>query len=74
MVRILRHPELWAEALRMAVASIPRRWWRQPPFLPVPHRRYVAWRLATAYGDPRAPLLGRDLVEFLRWRARQRRA
>ncbi len=68
------YPGLWLEALRAVVALVPRRWWRKPPFLPLPDRRYLAWRIATAYGRPDAPVASDDLVAFLRWRARQRRA
>ncbi len=71
---LLRHPGLWGEALRAGAALTPRRWWRRPPFLPVPDRRYVAWRIATAYGRPDAPVAADDVLAYLRWRARQRRA
>ena len=27
------------------------RWWARAPFLPVPAREYIRWRMYTAYGD-----------------------
>jgi hypothetical protein len=42
-------------------------WWRRPPFLPVPNRDYLRFRLQTQYGDPdREPEPG-DLVTYLEW-------
>ncbi|HHC08188.1 MAG TPA: hypothetical protein ENK55_05680 [Actinobacteria bacterium] len=72
LIAVGRRPWLWAEALRAAAAMAPRRWWLRPPFLPLPDRRLVRWRLETAYGEVR-PVAGEDLVAYLRWRRRQRR-
>lgn len=45
-----------------------RRWWRRFPFLPLPDRTYLRWRMYTAYGYGSAiPPVG-DLVRFARWR------
>lgn len=71
---VARRPGLWAEAARAWVAHLPLRWWTRPPFLPVPDRRYLAWRRETAYGDPEARIEPADLVEYLQWRRRLRRA
>lgn len=68
MNAVLKHPELWLEAIRAATAMAPRRWWSRPPFLPVPDGEYLSWRLATAYGSPEADLRGEDLIAYLRWR------
>jgi hypothetical protein len=62
---IARHPSLWSTALRQARRVVPTGWWRRPPFLPVPDREYVRFRLETQYGDgPPAPA---DVVTYLRW-------
>lgn len=50
-----------------------RRWWRRPPFLPIPDRSHLAWRRMTAYGVDR-PADREDLTAFLLWADRQRRA
>jgi hypothetical protein len=41
-------------------------WWRRPPFLPLPDRDYVRFRLQTAYGPSGTPT-GDDLVAYLNW-------
>lgn len=58
----------------MAVRTHARlRWWRRPPFLPIPDRTHMAWRRTTAYGVDR-PVETEDLTAFLLWADRQRRA
>jgi hypothetical protein len=42
------------------------RWWRRPPFLPVPDADYVRFRLETQYGTGGAPDPA-DVVVYLRW-------
>ena len=74
LTAVARRPGLWPEAVRAAFASAPRRWWRQSPYLPVPDRTYLAWRTTTAYGVAGAAPPAEDLVAYLRWRRRQRRA
>ncbi|MBT8197599.1 MAG: hypothetical protein KJP12_03310 [Acidimicrobiia bacterium] len=70
---LLRTPRLWPEAARAAFASTPRRWWSRFPFLPIPDRAYLRWRIATAYGTADVRPDGDDLVAYLGWRRRQRR-
>jgi hypothetical protein len=63
---VLAHPRLWTTAVRQATSATPPRWWRRPPFLPVPDRAYLRFRLETHYGDDAAPDAG-DLVRYLEW-------
>ncbi len=72
--RLGRRPDLWLEALRAYAAHVRLRWWARPPFLPIPDGRYLAWRRETVYGDPRARIEAADLVAYLEWRRRLRRA
>jgi hypothetical protein len=44
-----------------------RDWTRRPPFLPVPDRAYLRWRLHTAYGDADAVPPAEDLIRYSRW-------
>ncbi len=74
MGEIIRRPSLWGESLRAAAAMSRRGWWRHPPFLPVPDRDYLSWRVATAYGDPAGPVDVDDVVAYLAWRKRHRTA
>ena len=65
---VLRHPDLWGTALRQARLLARPRWWRRPPFLPVPDQDYLRFRLLTAYGgDGTAAPDPSDLVAYLRW-------
>lgn len=61
-------PGLWPTAIRQGVRLAPRRWWRRPPFLPLPDRHWLRFRMTTAYGgDGRGGPEPADLVDFLRW-------
>lgn len=66
--RALVNPRLAVDLLRTAWAFRRRQWWRKAPFLPIPDRTYLRWRMYTAYGDEAAvPPVG-DVVGFARWR------
>jgi hypothetical protein len=69
-VAVARRPWLWPTAIGAWLALTPRGWWRHPPFLPVPDREVVAWRVTTAYGRPDMTLVPDDLVSYLQWRRR----
>jgi hypothetical protein len=65
---VIRRPELWLTALRQTRVLARPGWWRRPPFLPLPSRAYLRFRLQTAYGgDGTGPIEGEDLVSYLRW-------
>jgi len=67
IVRVVaRHPALWATAARQARRSVPRRWWRRPPFLPIPDAAYVEFRMETAFGSGGRPEAA-DVVRWLTW-------
>jgi hypothetical protein len=67
-VRALPNPRLALDLLRTAWAFRRRRWWARPPFLPLPDRTYLQWRMYTAYADERAVPPADDVVRFARWR------
>ncbi len=73
-VVMVRRVDLWFEALRAAAAHVRRRWWRSSRPVPTPSSDHLDWRLATAYGDAAHPLEPDDLVAYLSWRRRQRKA
>ena len=52
--RALVNPALAVDLLRVGWRFRRRHWWRRAPFLPVPAREYVRWRMYTAYGDEAA--------------------
>lgn len=69
---LLRKPGLLPHALGAAWAFRARGWHRRAPFLPLPPREYVRWRLETAYGDPEAVPPADELERFLRWASAMR--
>lgn len=60
-------PRLWPAALRQARALVPPGWWRRRPFLPLPDRAWLRFRMTTAYGDPGAGVDVEDLLTWLAW-------
>ena len=71
MIRVVgaigRHPTLWPTALRQGRRMLPTAWWRRAPFLPVPSRAYLGFRLSTQYGDISHRLEPDDVLNYLRW-------
>lgn len=66
-------PPVFGAMLRAAWRFRARNWWRRPPFLPLPPREYLEWRMHTAYGESgRAPTVG-ELGRYLRWANRMYR-
>ena len=67
-VAVAHRPALWPAAARQAWRLVPRRWWSRPPFLPVPDRSWLRFRLEAQYGgDGRGPVIAADVVAFLEW-------
>jgi hypothetical protein len=64
---VARRPGLWPTAMRQARALAARRWWARPPFLPVPDRDWLSFRMETQYGDSRHPVVAADVVAWLEW-------
>lgn len=70
----LRRPWIIPHVVGAAWAMRARRWYARPPFLPLPPRTYVDWRMETAYGDAHASPPAEELVRYLAWSARLRRS
>ena len=66
--RALVDPRLGVDLVRTAWAFRRRRWWARPPFLPLPDRDYLRWRMLTAYADEGAVPPPDDVIRFARWR------
>ncbi|MEO6066380.1 MAG: hypothetical protein ABJB33_09770 [Gemmatimonadota bacterium] len=64
----LARPRLALDLLAATWAFRRRGWWTHPPFLPLPDRAYLRWRMYTAYGDETAVPPARDIERFARWR------
>ncbi len=66
--RAILRPRLALDLVRMVWAFRAHRWYTRPPFLPVPPRSYMRWRMSTAYGDEDAVPPVEDVVRFATWR------
>lgn len=67
-LRALGSPRLALDLLKTAWAFRRQGWLRQAPFLPIPDRTYLRWRMYTAYGDEAAVPPMEDVIRFARWR------
>ena len=67
-LRALVRPRLALDLLRTAWAFRSRGWWSRAPYLPLPDRSYLRWRMYTAYGDEAAVPPAEDVIRFARWR------
>lgn len=47
-----------------------RRWYTRFPFLPLPPRDYLRWRMYTAYGRDEAVPPASDVIRYARWATR----
>lgn len=68
--RSLRHPSLAVDLVRVGWRFRNRRWYRRFPFIPLPDREYVRWRMDTAYGSPDAVPPADDVERYVRWAVR----
>ena len=66
-IAVLRRPTLWSTAIKLIFRLIPRRWWSRAPFLPVPNREYMRFRVLTQYGDQDHVLEVADVLKYLYW-------
>lgn len=68
---VVRHLAVAAALVRFYFRIVPAGWYRRSPFMPIPPRKYLEWRLQTAYGRAR-PGFGivlADLWQFGGWLA-----
>jgi len=68
LLRAAASPRLGVDLARLTWSFRARDWYRRPPFLPLPPREYLRWRMFTAYGDEAAVPPAEDVVRFARWR------
>ncbi len=67
-LQALVRPRLAIDLLRMVWAFRAQEWYRHAPFVPLPPREYVRWRMYTAYGDEEAVPPLEDVIRFAQWR------
>jgi len=70
LARGLRSPGLGRDLITLAWRFRRRGWYRRAPFLPLPDRTYLRWRMFTAYGDSDAVPPVEDVIRYARWAAR----
>ena len=64
---VAARPRLWPTAMALLVRFAPDRWWRRPPFVPLPPTDLVRFRSETMFGDPAQAPSAADLVMWLEW-------
>jgi hypothetical protein len=69
--RAIVNPALARDLLRVAWRFRARGWYLRPPFLPIPDKIYVDWRMHTAYGTHNAVPPVEDVIRYARWVRRQ---
>jgi hypothetical protein len=69
--RALLRPQLASALLRVAWRFRSRYWWRRVPFLPLPDREYLRWRMHTAYGDHDAVPPAEDVIRYAQWSVKE---
>ena len=74
VIAVAARPRLWVPALGAGASLVPSRWWSRRPFLPLPDRDWLRFRVITAYGgDGTTPLAVDDVLTWLEWRRQFRR-
>lgn len=68
----LKRPSTAAALLGVAWRFRRRGWLTRFPFLPLPDREYVRWRMLTAYGSEDVVPPAADVVRYARWAVRDR--
>jgi len=70
-LRALRDPATGLALLRVAWRFRRRGWWHRAPFLPLPDRTYLRWRMHTAYGEHDIVPPAEDIIRYARWAVRE---
>lgn len=71
-LRALVSPSLALALLTVLWRFRRRGWFTRFPYLPVPSRPYVAWRMYTAYGSEDALPSAHEVERYARWATRGR--
>jgi hypothetical protein len=70
-LRSVRDPATGVALLRVGWRFRRRGWWRRAPFLPLPDRTYLRWRMHTAYGEHDVVPPAQDVIRYARWAVRK---
>jgi hypothetical protein len=69
--RSVLSPRTGVALLRTGWRFRSRDWYRRFPFVPLPAREYLRWRMYTAYGDEQFVPPANDVVRYARWAVRK---
>ena len=69
--RSVLNPKTGVALLRTGWRFRSRDWYRHFPFVPMPARDYLRWRMYTAYGDEQFVPPADDVVRYARWAVRK---
>ena len=72
LLRSILDPALGIGLLRVAWRFRSRNWFLRFPFLPLPDRTYVKWRMYTAYGDYDAVPSADEIERYAKWAVNER--
>ena len=61
------HPSLWWPTVRQVRRLAAPGWWRRRPFLPLPSRDYLRFRMETQTGDLEHAPDPADVLNYLSW-------
>lgn len=65
--RGVREPRTASALLRVGWRFRARGWYRRFPYLPLPEKTYLRWRMYTAYGNADIVPPADDIVRYARW-------
>ena len=69
--RAVRSPRTASALVRVGWRFRARGWYRRFPFLPLPAKDYMKWRMYTAYGNEDIVPPADDIVRYARWAVRE---
>lgn len=67
LTAVLKHPALALPAIIQAKLLVPNNWIKKYPFLPLPDKKWIRFRMETAYGDPNYIPDHDEIAQFLGW-------
>lgn len=70
--RGVRSPRTASALVRVGWRFRARGWYKRFPFLPLPAKDYLRWRMYTAFGDEAHVPSADDVVRYARWATSKR--
>ncbi|MCS5673702.1 MAG: hypothetical protein VX983_01995 [Actinomycetota bacterium] len=64
---VARRPKLWLVGVSACCRMARSRWWRRPPFLPLPADEFLHFRMVTMYGGDGSVERDRHVTDIVAW-------